>query len=93
MTPYFCRHSNGRGPASGVGANLAGRTSILITHRIAPLKRPIGIIVMDEGRIVEMGDHPTLLAMGGIYADLYWQRQLEERDGARMNSCQMPKFK
>jgi ABC-type multidrug transport system fused ATPase/permease subunit len=33
---------------------------------------------LDEGRVVEMGDHPTLLAKGGIYADLYWQRQLEE---------------
>ncbi|MFB3886665.1 MAG: ABC transporter ATP-binding protein [Thermodesulfobacteriota bacterium] len=55
-----------------------GKTSILITHRIAPLRRADRIIVLDEGRIVEMGDHPTLLAKGGLYADLYWQRQLEE---------------
>jgi ATP-binding cassette subfamily B protein len=62
----------------GLEPVLQGRTSILITHRIAPLKRADRIIVVDEGRVVEMGDHPTLLAMGGIYADLYWQRQLEE---------------
>jgi ATP-binding cassette subfamily B multidrug efflux pump len=62
----------------GLEPILRGRTSILITHRIAPLKRADRIIVMDEGRIAEMGDHPTLLAKGGIYTDLYWQRQLEE---------------
>jgi ATP-binding cassette subfamily B protein len=55
-----------------------GKTSILITHRIAPLRRADRIIVLDEGRVVETGDHSTLLAKGGLYADLYWQRQLEE---------------
>jgi ATP-binding cassette subfamily B protein len=62
----------------GLEKFLKGKTSILITHRIAPLQRADRIIVLDEGRVVEMGDHPTLLAKGGIYADLYWQRQLEE---------------
>jgi ATP-binding cassette subfamily B multidrug efflux pump len=55
-----------------------GKTSILITHRIAPLRRADRIIVLDEGRVVEMGDHNTLLSRGGIYAELYWQRKLEE---------------
>jgi ATP-binding cassette subfamily B protein len=62
----------------GLEKFLKGKTSILITHRIAPLQRADRIIVLDEGRVVEMGDHPTLLAKGGIYADLYWQRELEE---------------
>jgi ATP-binding cassette subfamily B multidrug efflux pump len=62
----------------GMERFLHGKTSILITHRIAPLRRADRIIVLDEGRVVEMGDHPTLLSKGGIYADLYWQRQLEE---------------
>jgi ATP-binding cassette subfamily B protein len=62
----------------GLEKFLQGKTSILITHRIAPLQRADRIIVLDEGRVVEMGDHLTLLAKGGIYADLYWQRQLEE---------------
>jgi ATP-binding cassette subfamily B protein len=55
-----------------------GKTSILITHRIAPLRRADRIVVLDEGRVAEMGDHKTLLSMGGIYTALYWQRQLEE---------------
>jgi len=62
----------------GMEKFLQGKTSILITHRIAPLRRADRIIVLDEGRIVEIGDHATLLSKGGIYADLYWQRQLEE---------------
>jgi len=62
----------------GMERFLQGKTRILITHRIAPLRRADRIIVLDEGKIVEMGDHPTLLAKGGLYADLYWQRQLEE---------------
>jgi ATP-binding cassette subfamily B multidrug efflux pump len=57
---------------------LQGKTSILITHRIAPLRRAGRIVVLDGGRIAEMGDHNALLAKGGIYADLYWERRLEE---------------
>jgi len=62
----------------GMEKVLQGKTSILITHRIAPLRRADRIVVLEEGRVVEMGNHHTLLSKGGIYADLYWQRQLEE---------------
>ncbi len=62
----------------GLERFLQGRTSILITHRIAPLRRADRIVVLDEGQIVETGDHTSLLSRGGTYADLYWQRQLEE---------------
>ncbi|MBP1695058.1 MAG: multidrug transporter ATP-binding protein [Deltaproteobacteria bacterium] len=62
----------------GLEKFLRGRTSILVTHRIAPLRRADRIIVLEEGQVAEMGDHGTLLSKGGIYADLYWQRQLEE---------------
>ena len=62
----------------GMERFLQGKTCILVTHRIAPLRRADRIIVLDEGRVGEMGDHATLLAKGGIYAGLYWQRQLEE---------------
>ena len=62
----------------GLEKFLRGKTSILITHRIAPLRRADQIIVLEEGQVAEMGDHKTLLAKGGIYTDLYWQRQLEE---------------
>jgi len=70
----------------GMEKVLQGKTSILITHRIAPLRRADRIVVLEEGRVAEMGDHNTLLSKGGIYADLYWQRELEEeleRDNSR----------
>jgi ATP-binding cassette subfamily B protein len=62
----------------GLEEFLKEKTSILITHRIAPLRRADRILVLEEGRIVEEGDHATLLSKGGIYAHLYWERQLEE---------------
>jgi len=62
----------------GLERFLRGKTSILITHRIAPLRRADRIVVLEEGRVAEMGDHKTLLSKGGIYTELYWQRQLEE---------------
>jgi ATP-binding cassette subfamily B protein len=62
----------------GLEKFLQGKTTILITHRIAPLRQADRIVVLDEGRVVEIGTHTTLLARGGIYANLYWQRELEE---------------
>ena len=62
----------------GLERFLKGRTSFLVTHRIAPLRRADRIIVLDEGRIVEVGDHATLLSNGGVYTDLYWREQLAE---------------
>ena len=62
----------------GLEVFLRRKTSLLVTHRIAPLRRADRIIVLDEGRVAEVGDHQTLLAKGGIYADLYWRGQLEE---------------
>ena len=62
----------------GLEKFIKGKTSILITHRIAPLRRAERIVVLEEGRVAEMGDHKSLLSKGGIYADLYRQRQLEE---------------
>jgi len=54
------------------------KTSILITHRIAPLRKADRIVVLEQGRVAEEGDHATLLSTGGIYAELYWRRKLEE---------------
>jgi ATP-binding cassette subfamily B protein len=62
----------------GLEKFLKKKTNILITHRIATIRRADRIIVLEEGRVVEMGDHRTLLSRRGIYAELYWQRQLAE---------------
>jgi len=62
----------------GLEKFLKEKTRILITHRIAPLRRADRIVVLEEGRMAEEGDHATLLSKGGIYANLYWERQLEE---------------
>jgi ATP-binding cassette subfamily B protein len=53
------------------------RTTILVAHRITTVKEADLICVVDEGRVVELGDHETLLARGGVYADLFRQQSLE----------------
>ena len=50
---------------------LAGRTSIVIAHRLSTVRQADLICVVDGGRVVEQGRHAELLAEGGLYADLY----------------------
>ncbi len=50
---------------------LAGRTSIVIAHRLSTVRRADLLLVLDGGRIVERGDHVSLLEAGGLYAELY----------------------
>jgi len=50
---------------------LAGRTSIVIAHRLSTVREADLILVVDEGRIVERGRHEELLDAGGLYAELY----------------------
>jgi ATP-binding cassette subfamily B protein len=49
----------------------SGRTSFVIAHRLSTVRDADLIVVMEHGRIVEQGDHDTLLAAGGAYARLY----------------------
>jgi ATP-binding cassette subfamily B protein len=61
---------------------MAGRTSIVIAHRLATVLEADRIIVLDEGRIVEEGTHATLSAAGGLYARLAKLQFHTERAGA-----------
>ena len=50
---------------------LQGRTSIVIAHRLSTVRKADQILVIDEGRVVERGNHDTLMDAGGLYAELY----------------------
>jgi ATP-binding cassette subfamily B protein len=56
---------------------LKNRTSIIVSHRISSIKHADETIVLDEGRIVERGAHEELVALKGLYANIY-ERQLLE---------------
>ena len=64
---------------------LAARTALIASHRISAIRDASWIIVLDEGRIVEQGQHEELLALGGRYWALLNRQQLVESiedDGA-----------
>ncbi|MDT4951565.1 MAG: ATP-binding cassette, subfamily bacterial [Pseudonocardiales bacterium] len=50
---------------------LAGRTSLVIAHRLSTILNADTVVVLDAGRIVELGKHSELLASNGLYAELY----------------------
>jgi ATP-binding cassette subfamily B multidrug efflux pump len=53
---------------------MEGKTVIAIAHRLSTIAAMDRLVVMDEGRIVEIGDHASLLKLGGLYARL-WAHQ------------------
>jgi ATP-binding cassette subfamily B protein len=54
---------------------LEGRTAIIIAHRLATAMRADKIAVIDDGGVIELGSHDELVALGGVYAEMYstWQ--------------------
>ncbi len=55
---------------------LKGRTSIVIAHRLSTVRNADQILVLEKGSIVERGRHEELVALGGLYADLYSRQDL-----------------
>jgi ATP-binding cassette, subfamily B, heavy metal transporter len=55
----------------------AGRTTLMVAHRLSTVRHADEILVLEAGRVIERGDHASLLAKHGKYADM-WQRQADE---------------
>ena len=55
---------------------MKGRTSFIVAHRLSTIKEADVILVMNNGRIIEKGDHETLLKSGGFYSEL-WNSQFD----------------
>jgi ABC-type multidrug transport system fused ATPase/permease subunit len=55
----------------GLDMVLENRTSVVIAHRLSTIKNADRIIVLRQGKIIEQGNHDSLLAQGGHYAELY----------------------
>ncbi len=53
---------------------LSGRTCIVVSHRVAPLADAHEIMVLEEGKVVEVGSHEQLLERGGFYANIHRQQ-------------------
>jgi subfamily B ATP-binding cassette protein MsbA len=60
-----------------LGREMKKRTTIVIAHRLSTIEQADVIVVMDQGRIMECGNHATLMAKGGLYAQLH-QRNFDE---------------
>ena len=64
-------------------SNLAGvkdkKTAIIVSHRVSTVKNATKILVMDQGRIIQQGDHNELIKTPGYYKALY-EKQLIEKE-------------
>ena len=82
--------SSGLDPAAeklvfdALGNLMADRTSIVIAHRLATVRRADVIFVIDEGRVVEQGTHEELIHRGGLYSRLYELQFRTEEDSPEL---------
>lgn len=63
---------------AALSQNMKNKTAVIISHRVSSIKDASQIIVLDEGRIVEYGDHSSLINAKGAYFELYEKQLLEE---------------
>jgi len=66
---------------AALGEALAGRTAVVIAHRLSTVRAADLILVVEDGRIVERGTHAELLAAGGRYEELYRTQFAETTSG------------
>jgi ATP-binding cassette subfamily B protein len=66
---------------------LAGRTSIVIAHRLSTVREADEILVVQAGHIVERGKHAALLAAGGLYAELYETQFANQADDGEVDAA------
>ena len=62
----------------GLRAILKEKTCLIISHRISAVREADEILVLDEGAIIERGNHDELIRRGGVYAELWQQQRLSE---------------
>ena len=65
----------------GLAQATQAKATIIISHRLSSLMHAEEILVLDEGRVIERGDHAALLRLGGLYADLYALQTRAEAGG------------
>jgi len=69
-----------------MGQLMQNRTTLVIAHRLSTIEHADRILVMDQGKIVEQGDHSELLANDGIYAKLHSMQFRDSKDGGLLTS-------